>query len=545
MSGKSWLAAPVRRAGAGTIAILAVVAVGLLGVATAFVASRTAASDIETRVGFGADAGQAASQPRPEPVRPLRVLSVSPGSSADPVTGADPVRVVFSAALAARSPLPTFSPPIAGQWRAAADGGALVFTPAVPFGPATEVTLRVPAGSSGVRSVTGAALARPVTAVFQAGGWSTLRLEQLLAQLGYLPLTWTAQNGSGPSGASWTVLATRRAGAGAAADSGSGGAFTWHGQYPDALTSQWQPGSPGVILTGAIMAFEAGHGLPMTGTVTTGLWQALLAAAASGQDNPHGYTYALVRKALPETLTVWHDGRVVFHGLANTGAPITPTPDGTFPVYLRVPFQVMRGLMPDGVPYAESAYFVSYFDGDYAVHSMQRASYGSAQSLGCVELSFDDAQEVWPYLTYGSLVTIGGLTDGHASPDGGPKLTLNVTDSRTITDADEDPDVGEGVGVGEGLAVGAGLGVGEALADGDGAGAEDRGSGVGVADPPGTCPEGGTPPACPAGEPGWVAAGSFVARARFRGDTRGVAVPVPSGAGARAACCCWWRADVG
>jgi peptidoglycan hydrolase-like protein with peptidoglycan-binding domain len=408
MSGKSWLAALVRRAGAGNIVILAVVTVGLIGVTAAFVASRSTVWQRETSAAFGPNAAQAATRPLAEPVPTLRVLSVSPGSSADPVTAADPVRVVFSTALAAGSPLPTFSPPVAGQWRAAASS-SLVFTPAVPFVPATEVTLRIPAGSSGVRSVTGGALARPVTAVFQAGGLSTLRLEQLLAQLGYLPLTWAPQNSSGLHGASGSVLAARDTGRSPAADAAPGGAFRWQGGYPGALTSQWQPGTPGGILTGAIMAFQSDRGLAVTGTVTTGLWQTLFTATADGSGNTHGYTYALVSKALPETLTVWHNGKIVFHGLANTGAPTTPTPDGTFPVYLRRPFQIMRGLMPDGASYADPAYFVAFFDGDYAVHSMNRASYGSQQSLGCVELPFDQAQQVWPYLTNGSLVTIAGL----------------------------------------------------------------------------------------------------------------------------------------
>jgi len=402
MSGKSRNACPAKRATTGHIVILAMLTVGLLGVTTAFVASRTTAWHRVAGVAFGADTAEAAARPGAEP---LRVLSVSPSSSADPVTSADPVRVVFSAAVAARSPLPAFSPPVAGHWRA--DGGALVFTPAIPFGPVTEETLRVPAG---VRSVTGAALARPVNTVIQAGGYSTLRLEQLLAQLGYLPLTSAAENGSGLHRATGSVLTAKHTEPGSAAGSSPGAsAFRWQGEYPDALTSQWQPGAPGVILTGAIMAFQSDRGLSMTGTVTTGLWQALLAAAASGQHSKHGYTYALVSKAVPETLTVWHNGRVVFHGLANTGAPATPTPDGTFPVYLRRPFQVMQGVMPDGEPYADPAQFVSFFNGDYAVHSMQRASYGSPQSLGCVELPLNEAQEVWPYLTYGSLVTISGL----------------------------------------------------------------------------------------------------------------------------------------
>ena len=346
---------------------------------------------------------QAASRRAVDPAEPLRVLSISPGNSADPVTAADPVRVVFSAPLASTSPLPALSPAVAGRWQAAG-GDAMVFTPSAAIPPTQEVTLRVPAGSAGVRSATGARLATPASAVFQAGGWSTLRLEQLLAQLGYLPLTWAPQGGSeadgGPVEASY---AQQRGVLGAA-----GGTFSWQGDYPSALTRLWQPDEANILLTGALMAFQAARGLPMTAAVTPGLWQALLGAAAVGQRNPSGYSYALVTQTVPETMTVWHDGRIVMHGLANTGAPASPTVIGTFPVYLKHRYQVMRGLMPNGVPYADPVQFVSFFDGDYAVHSMDRASYGLRQSLGCVELPLTEARQVWPYLGYGSLVTVTG-----------------------------------------------------------------------------------------------------------------------------------------
>jgi lipoprotein-anchoring transpeptidase ErfK/SrfK len=334
-------------------------------------------------------------------VTTLQVLSVSPDNSADPLTPANPVRIVFSTPLTARSPLPTFRPAVAGSWQAVGDN-TIVFTPTVTVAPTTEVTLQIPGGRSGVRSVTGGRLAAPVIEVFQAGGWSTLRLEQLLAQLGYLPLNWTPQGSSGPGG---TVAASYMPGHTIAAVP-AGGVLSWQSGYPAALTSQWQPGKPGTILTGALMAFQANNGLPMTGDVTSGLWQALLGAVAQGQHNPDGYTFALVDKAPPETITIWHNGQVVLHGPANTGAPATPTPNGTFPVYLRRPAQVMRGLMPDGEPYADPVQYVSFFHGDYAVHSMKRASYGSAQSLGCVELPLGEAQQAYPYLSYGSLVSV-------------------------------------------------------------------------------------------------------------------------------------------
>src|SRR5580700_2723212 len=227
----------------------------------------------------------------------LRVLSISPGNSADPVSASDPVRVVFSAPLAAGSPMPVLSPPVAGRWQAAG----------------TEVTLRVPAGRSGVRSASGAVLASPAAAVFQAGGRTTLRLEALLSQLGYLPLTFTPDNGSGltgqPGSGAVTVSSVRPALA---------GAFSWQGSYPAALTNQWQPGQPGVILDGAIMAFQADHQLPMTGTAGRGLWQALLTAVERDQRNANGYTFALASKAVPNTLTVWHNGVIVARSVANT-----------------------------------------------------------------------------------------------------------------------------------------------------------------------------------------------------------------------------------
>jgi hypothetical protein len=387
------------------VGVLASMTGVVLAAGMALAATPGPVSEPRITLAAAAHAARVPGRGRAVPRLPLRVLSISPSYSADAVTAADPVRVVFSAALAKASPLPTFSPAVAGTWHAA--GGAMVFTPAAPVPQGTELTLRVPAGSSGVRSEAGAVLAGPVTAVFQAGGWSTLRLEQLLAQLGYLPLTWTPDNDSdlpvapsqGPVTLTYTRLPTR-----ASAPARAG--FSWQGSYPAALTRQWQPGRPGVLLTGALMAFQADQGLPLTGTATLSLVRALLRAVTRGQRNPHGYTYALADQARPETLTVWHDGQIVAQTLASTGTALTPTPDGTFPVYLRNRFQVMRGLLPDGIPYAEPVHFVSFFDGNYAVHSMDRASFGWPQSLGCIELPLAEARLVWRYLSYGSLVTV-------------------------------------------------------------------------------------------------------------------------------------------
>jgi lipoprotein-anchoring transpeptidase ErfK/SrfK len=50
--------------------------------------------------------------------------------------------------------------------------------------------------------------------------------------------------------------------------------------------------------------------------------------------------------------------------------------------------------------------WVSYFDGGDAVHYFDRGSYGWQQSLGCVELPYAAAERAYPYLPYGTLVTV-------------------------------------------------------------------------------------------------------------------------------------------
>ena len=63
---------------------------------------------------------------------------------------------------------------------------------------------------------------------------------------------------------------------------------------------------------------------------------------------------------------------------------------------------------PDGSKYADPVSWISYFNGGDAVHYFERPAYGYYQSLGCVELPPTTAQYIWPYLTYGTLVTVQG-----------------------------------------------------------------------------------------------------------------------------------------
>jgi peptidoglycan hydrolase-like protein with peptidoglycan-binding domain len=221
-----------------------------------------------------------------------------------------------------------------------------------------------------------------------AHGQNVLRLQQLLARWGYLPVSFQARGGPQPL----YVSSPRR------------GRFSWRFNAPSELRSQWQPGVFGTVTRGAVMSFEADHGLAVDGIAGRRVWLTLLGRRPA-KLSP--YTYALVRETAPETITIYQTGRPAFSSPANTGIPQAPTALGTYPVYLRYTSTTMQGTNPDGTHYNDPGVpWVSYFNGGDAVHGFLRASYGSPQSLGCVELPYAAAETAYGLMNYGTLVTV-------------------------------------------------------------------------------------------------------------------------------------------
>ncbi len=308
-----------------------------------------------------------------------------------------PITVTLSSALSRNSPLPTLAPTTAGSWKAS--GATLTFTPSTDFAPLGEIAVTVPGGRNGVVATDGGRLGQSVTEQFQISNGSVVRVQQLLSLLDYSPLAWTP---TGPAIASSDTTAQL-----AALYNPPSGRYSWRDKgWPARLPALWQPGIDNVFTRGLVMSFQADHGLTPNGDVDAGLWTSLIGALAANTVNTGGYNYALANKADPESLTIYHDGGVVLRSLANTGITESPTPDGTFPVDARLRRQVMRGTNPDGRHYADLVQYIAYFKGNDAVHYMDRADYGIPQSLGCIELPLDDAARAWPYLAYGTLVTI-------------------------------------------------------------------------------------------------------------------------------------------
>jgi len=257
-------------------------------------------------------------------------------------------------------------------------------------------------------SAAGHQLSSPRTAAYTTGAYSTMRLAEVLGELGYLPATYELPNLgmriASQFGASSNGLAAQEA----LAYSPPEATFTWDQGYPASLQAMWTNNSYNVVLKGAVMAFQSEHNMTINGGVTAALWRAVFKAVATNQNNVNGYTYAVADQNDPETLTIYHDGQVVLQSPANTGIPSAPTVNGTFPVYERFLSTIMSGTNPGGSHYSDLVQYVSYFNGGDAVHYFARGGYGYQQSLGCVELPFDAAKTAFPFLTYGSLVTVTG-----------------------------------------------------------------------------------------------------------------------------------------
>jgi lipoprotein-anchoring transpeptidase ErfK/SrfK len=311
---------------------------------------------------------------------------------------------------------PSISPRTPGSWTEP-EANELVFTPTgFGFGPGASVSVRFDRPLSMLStSVAGAVTTAATTSDlyhFSVQPGSVLRLEQILAQLGYLPLNFVPAASVTPP--------TTLAGEVASMSQPLPGTFEWRWpSTPASLQAQWSVGSPNVMLQGALMAFIAEqeganyNGYQVDAETVAQLaspstWDELLQAAVSNATDPNPYAYVYVTKTLPETLTLWENGSVVLTSPANTGIPQDPTADGTYPIYLRFTQNYMSGTNPDGSTYHDLVYWINYFNGSDAVHGFPRAAYGFPQSLGCVELPIPTAAQAFKYLTIGDLVTVTG-----------------------------------------------------------------------------------------------------------------------------------------
>ncbi len=358
--------------------------------------SRTA-TDPTSSPGAGAASGSNVTSDSPAPTAvPLHVRSITP-DAATRLTGTAPIVVMFDEPVAANGPMPQIQPAVAGTWNQP-DPTTLRFDPAAPLVPDTSLTVTIAGGAAGVRADNGGLLSTATTITYQVADGSPLRLQQILAELHYLPVDFTPT----------TPEVRTPAAQGAMAFNPPPGQFAMRfASTPAPLAALWQPGAAPELTRGAVMTFEKVHSLVVDGVAGPAVWTALLHDAVDQTMDPQPYSWAWTTLTHPETLRIWVDGQFVFTSKANTGISAAPTPTGSWPVYARYRTQTMAGTNPDGTTYNDPGVpYINYFRGGDAIHGFQRASYGTEQSLGCVELPYAAAAQVWTLIDYGTVVTV-------------------------------------------------------------------------------------------------------------------------------------------
>ena len=320
------------------------------------------------------------------------VASPAPGTQIGPAT---PITLTFSKPVSAAlgNSRPPVSPVTSGSWQQVSSH-AITFRPTgYGYGLGATVHIGLPAG---VHLIGGQSSAAAAGGSWTVPAGATLRLQQLLATLGYLPLSFQGA----------AVAATPEAQE-AAAIQPPAGSFSWrYGNVPSPLRQFWAPGTSGVMTRGAVMAFENDHGLTPDGDPGPQVWRSLITAAMSGHGTSFGYTFVSVSEG-SQSLNLWHNGHTVLDTPVNTGIASAPTQKGTFAVFEHIASGTMSGTNPDGSHYNDQGIpWISYFNGGDALHGFTRAQYGSPQSLGCVEMPFSTAGKVWPYTPVGTLVHV-------------------------------------------------------------------------------------------------------------------------------------------
>jgi hypothetical protein len=327
--------------------------------------------------------------------QPVLAASPAPGG---PIAPASTLYLTFSkpVAQALGSGHPKLSPATQGSWRQV-NSHTLEFRPSgfgMPLGSRLSVTLPHP-----VAVTAGAGLQRTSKVSWSVPPGSTVRLHELLAQAGYLPVSWSA---------SGREVAHTAAAEAAAAVAPPAGSFGWrYPNTPHQLKERFSATSQTVLTKGAIMKFENVNGLPVDGVAGAAVWRKLMADAIAGRRLHEGYSYVYVHREVPETATLWSAGRTIITAPANTGISGAETELGSFPVFEHVPEGTMSGTNPDGSHYNDPGIkWISYFNGGDALHNFNRSSFGSPQSLGCVELPLAASAEIWKYTPIGTVVTI-------------------------------------------------------------------------------------------------------------------------------------------
>ena len=135
------------------------------------------------------------------------------------------------------------------------------------------------------------------------------------------------------------------------------------------------------------MMFEHDHGLTVDAFAGPESGRALSPTHSPANAAPTATATSTSTSELPQSLNLWHNGETDFPLPREHRRPRRPHPARHLPVFEHIPIGTMRGTNPDGTRYHDPGIrYITYFNGGDAIHAFNRATFGTPQSLGCVEL---------------------------------------------------------------------------------------------------------------------------------------------------------------
>ncbi|MDR3106806.1 MAG: L,D-transpeptidase, partial [Bifidobacteriaceae bacterium] len=186
-------------------------------------------------------------------------------------------------------------------------------------------------------------------------------------------------------------------------------------EYPDSDrligTVQWglnglKMADPATVAAEVMAALTEGRDANVTVPLETEPFETERVKPPSNYDEPNGAHWIDVNKST-FLATLYAGTTQVGQYVISTGKPGHDTPSGTFYVYLKYDYQVMRG--PASDPYASPTNWVSYFSGGVAFHSApwnEPNNWRRQVSHGCVNMKTADAKVVYDFAPIGAKVVV-------------------------------------------------------------------------------------------------------------------------------------------
>jgi LysM repeat protein len=172
-----------------------------------------------------------------------------------------------------------------------------------------------------------------------------------------------------------------------------------HGVSTQALAQANNISNPSFIYAGQRLTIPAGGSATTTAT-----------AAPSPPPAPsvnHGGSRWIDINLTTQTLTAYDGNTAVFSTLISSGTWAHPTVTGQFRIYLRYQSQDMNGYRLGYNYYLPNVPYVMYFYRDYAIHGTYwHNNFGTPMSHGCVNMATPDAQWLFGWADYGTLVNV-------------------------------------------------------------------------------------------------------------------------------------------